>query len=61
MRIGPGTRLGWNTIIGDGADHVFRVILRVAEPAAVDAERVRAIIEAEKPAHAAYVLEIAAP
>ncbi len=58
MRIGPETLLGWNTIMGDGQDHVFRVTLRVAEDSYVDADKMRAIIEAEKPAHAAYILEI---
>jgi phage tail-like protein len=38
--------------------HVFKVILAVPDPASVDRALVEQIIEAEKPAHAAYLLEI---
>jgi phage tail-like protein len=38
--------------------HVFRVILDVPDPKQVPREIVEAIIEAEKPAHTGYILEI---
>jgi phage tail-like protein len=38
--------------------HVFRVILNVPDLEEIDPEIVQAIIEAEKPAHTAYILEI---
>jgi phage tail-like protein len=43
----------------DGGPFHFSVVLRVADPTAVDEARVRAIIEAEKPAHTTYALRIA--
>jgi phage tail-like protein len=43
----------------DGGPFRFTVVLRVADPTAVDETRVRAIIEAEKPAHTTYALRIA--
>lgn len=38
--------------------HVFRVILDVPDPDGIDPELVEAIIEAQKPAHTGYELEI---
>ena len=38
--------------------HLFQVVLRVPDPAAVDRALVEATIEAQKPAHTAYLLEI---
>ena len=58
MRLGERTRLGWNTMLGDGQDHCFTVTLELADPSAVDLQRVISIVEAEKPAHAAYQLNI---
>ena len=40
--------------------HVFRVILEVPDPAAFDRRLIAQIIEAEKPAHTGYILEIRA-
>ncbi len=37
---------------------LFSVVLRVADPSAIDADRVRRIIEEEKPAHTTYTLKI---
>lgn len=38
--------------------HVFRVILEVPDPAQIDRRLVESIIEAEKPAHTGYLLDI---
>ena len=38
--------------------HVFRVVLEVPDPRLVERDLVEAIIEAEKPAHTAYILEL---
>lgn len=45
----------------DGGPYHFTVILRVRNAAQVDEARVRAIIEAEKPAHTNYTLRIESP
>lgn len=58
FRLGESSLLGWSTILGEGQDHCFTVTLELDDSSAVDLERVRAIIEAEKPAHAAYKLEV---
>ncbi len=46
-------------IVEDGAEgdpFHFSVIFRVADPAAIDQDRIRRIIEEEKPAHTSYTL-----
>ncbi|RLC93519.1 MAG: hypothetical protein DRI39_05445 [Chloroflexi bacterium] len=58
FRLGEQSNLGWNTILGEGQDHCFTVTLEMDDPSAVDLDKVRAIIEAEKPAHAAYNLKV---
>lgn len=45
----------------EGGPFHFTVTLRVKDPAQVDEARLRAIIEAEKPAHTAYTLRIEGP
>ncbi len=42
----------------EGGPFSFTVVLQVEDPAAVDEARLRAIIEAEKPAHTSYELRI---
>lgn len=65
FQLGVSSRIGADTLFAGGAPHFFRVRLRVptAEP-----ERVRwyrevatAVIEAEKPAHTRYVLDLSTP
>ncbi len=51
-------RLGENTVLGEGRDHCFTVTLEVEDVLAIDLGRVKAIIEAEKPAHTAYILNV---
>lgn len=58
MRLAPETLLGFSTILGDGEDHVFDVILRVPDPSTIEQEKVREIVETEKPAHTAFRIEI---
>jgi phage tail-like protein len=58
IRLGEQSQLGWNTILGDGQDHCFTVMLEMEDTSAVDLQKVRAIIEAEKPAHVAYELKV---
>ena len=68
MRLGPNTRLGVglsdparieeNTVLGDVPNHSFVVTLAVPDPSAVNEQTVRDIIEAQKPAHTAYVARI---
>ncbi len=50
-------------IVEDGDDNNpfhFTVVIRVPDPGAVDEERVRHIIEEEKPAHTTYTLRLEA-
>ena len=58
IRLGEASQLGWNTVLGEGQGHSFTVTLELEPSSVVDLRKVRAIIEAEKPAHAAYHLEI---
>jgi phage tail-like protein len=65
FQLGVSSRIGADTLFAGGAPHFFRVRLRV--PTA-DPERVRwyrevatAVIEAEKPAHTRYVLDLSTP
>jgi phage tail-like protein len=58
FRLGEQSSLGWSTVLGEGQDHCFTVTLELDDPSAVDLDKVRAIIEAEKPAHAAYNLKV---
>ncbi len=51
-------RLGTNTVLGDGRPHTFSVTLELDDPNSVNVEQLKAIIEAEKPAHTGYTLEI---
>ena len=60
IRLGEQSKLGWNTILGDGMDHCITITLEVEDPSSIDVERVRAIIEVEKPAHVAYRIEVVA-
>ncbi len=56
--LGQNARLGWNTVLGGGHQFTFDVTLELEDPGAVNVEHLKAIIEAEKPAHAAYRLSI---
>lgn len=58
FKLGEMSQLGWSTILGEGQDHCFTVALELDESSWVDLERVRAIIDSEKPAHTAYHLHI---
>lgn len=58
IRLGEDSELGWNTVLGGGRDHCFTVILEIEDTSAIDLRMLRAIIEAEKPAHAAYDLVV---
>ena len=51
-------RLGLNTVLGEGRPHTFKVTLELDDPDSVNVEQLKAIIEAEKPAHSGYTLEI---
>jgi hypothetical protein len=59
MRLDRETRLGINTQIGSaGEGNHFTVTLELDEDSKVDPETVKAIIDAQKPAHATYTLQI---
>ncbi len=51
-------RLGWITVLGDGRPHTFNVTLELEDPDSVNVGQLKAIIESEKPAHAAYILKL---
>jgi len=58
IRLDGQARLGENTFLGEGRDHCFSVTLELVDTAAIDLEGVKAIIEAEKPAHTTYTLHL---
>jgi phage tail-like protein len=59
MKLDQETILGTNTRLGSsGAGHHFTVTLELEGNSEINPDTVRAIIEAQKPAHTAYTLEI---
>lgn len=58
IRLSADTLLGWNTVLGDGHQYTFSVTVELEDPSSVDVDKVKAIIESEKPAHTAYVLRV---
>ena len=59
MRLDHDTRLGINTQLGaSGAGNHFTVSLELDKADGIDISHVRAIIEAQKPAHTAYTLQV---
>ena len=58
MRLGRDALLGRHTVIGDVPPHTFVLTLAVTGPRQVNEQRVHEIIQANKPAHAAYELRI---
>ncbi len=59
MRLDGENRLGKDTVLGSaGTGHHFTVTLKLDEGSQANIEGIRAIIEAQKPAHAAYTLQV---
>jgi phage tail-like protein len=59
MQLDSDAKLGINTQLGSASSgHHFTVTLVVDEKNEIDVSKVRAIIEAEKPAHTAYTMQI---
>jgi len=59
MRLDPETKLGVDTRLGSsGAGHYFGVTMRARAPDKLDEKAVRAIIDAQKPAHTVYTLSV---
>jgi len=59
MRLDHNTKLGINTQLGSsGAGHHFTVSLELDSADEVDINNVRSIIEAQKPAHTVYTLQV---
>lgn len=58
IRLGRASQLGYNTVLGEGMDHCFTVIIEVEPSSSVNVRKIRDIIEAEKPTHVAYRLEV---
>ena len=59
MKLDPETRLGVDTRLGSsGEGHHFTVTLELDANSPIDAGRVRRIIDAQKPAHTVYSLQI---
>ncbi|MEA2532095.1 MAG: hypothetical protein QOG89_3739 [Thermomicrobiales bacterium] len=57
LKLGRDSRLGHQTVLGRGdrSNH-FSVILRVPDPAVFERNRLRTVIEAQRPAHTTYAL-----
>ena len=60
MRLGQDAMLGVNTALGEPRPHTIVVTVLADRPEDLDEPLVRRIIEAEKPAHVGYTLEIRA-
>ena len=59
MRLGQETKLGINTQLGSsGAGHHFTVYLELDGGNEINIDTVKSIIEAQKPAHTIYTLQI---
>lgn len=59
MRLDQGTKLGSNTQLGgSGAGDHFTVSLELDSADGIDMDSVRAIIDAQKPAHTVYTLQV---
>jgi len=59
MSLDHETKLGVNTRLGSsGTGHHFTVTLELDESSKIDINTVKAIIEAQKPAHTVYTLQI---
>ena len=56
--LNDNARLGLNTSLGSGQHNVFTVTLELDDPDSLNVQHIKTIIEAEKPAHAAYRLII---
>jgi phage tail-like protein len=52
------SRLGWNTVLGEARPYTFTVVMKPSSSSAVDLDKVRAIIDAEKPAHTDYTVRL---
>jgi phage tail-like protein len=59
MRLEEGTRLGINTKLGSsGEGHHFTVTIALNGDSELDASKLRSIVDAQKPAHTIYTLQI---
>jgi len=58
--LGPDTKLGIDTYLGGGEPFNFTVTITAEDLAKVDINVVRAIIEAQKPAHTTYTMNVIA-
>ena len=59
MRLDSETKLGEDTKLGSsGSGHHFSVTLELGDDNGIDIDKIKGIIEAQKPAHAAYTLQV---
>lgn len=58
FRLSATSRLGWNTVLGDGRGHFITVELRLNRSSHVKIRKVKAIVESQKPAHVAYQIKV---
>jgi phage tail-like protein len=58
FRLDGDARLGLNTSIGENRPHTFSVTVVVPNPAELDVDTIRAILDADKPVDTSYVLRI---
>ena len=65
FQLGVNSRVGVDTVLGGGAPHFFRVVVRLptTDPAEIAAQRrlITAIVDAEKPAYSHYTLDVETP
>ena len=59
MRLDRDTRLGINTVLGSsGKGSQFQVSLKLEDDSQISLNTIKSIIDAEKPAHAVYTLQV---
>lgn len=65
LQVNATSRIGVDTRIGGGLPHLFHVLLRLPQPDPAERRRaetlIRAILDAEKPAHTRYSLDVLTP
>lgn len=58
ITLGADSRVGINARLGRRRDNCIRITMHLDDPAQLDVDLVKSIVESEKPAHVAYTLEI---
>lgn len=58
FRLDTDSRLGVNTSVGENRPHVFTVTIAVPDPAELDMDTLKSIIDSDKPIETRYILRV---